>query len=59
MKRDLFFAKPGDLGGCCPGHDIFPNDTYENRRSKKARSRDKKLEHRLAHHILNRKIDLE
>lgn len=54
MKRDLFLIKPKDLGCCCPGHDVFPNDTYKNRRSKKARSRDKKLEHRLARHLLNR-----
>ena len=34
------------INGCCPGHDDFPSDTYRNRRSKKARSRDKAKEHR-------------
>lgn len=34
--------------GCCPGHDTFPADTYNNRQSKKARARDKKLSHQIA-----------
>ncbi|MBF0108751.1 MAG: hypothetical protein HQL76_06210 [Magnetococcales bacterium] len=33
---------------CCPGHDTFPWDTYRNRRSKKAQTRDTKIAHRLA-----------
>lgn len=37
--------------GCCPGHDVFPSDSYNNRRSKKARSRDKKVLHRWARHV--------
>ena len=57
MKRDIHIAKPGSIGRCCPGHDTFPTETYNNRRSKKARSRDKKLEHRMARHLLNRMID--
>lgn len=59
MKRDIYFAKPGMLTAswCCPGHDVFPTDTYNNRRSKRARSRDKKIERRLARHLLNRMID--
>lgn len=32
--------------GCCPGHDTFPSETYNNRRSKKAHSRDNKVMHR-------------
>ena len=59
MKRDIYFAKPSLIERCCPGHDTFPTETYNNRRSKKARSRDKKLEHRMARHILNRKIDYD
>ena len=34
--------------GCCPGHDRFPRDTYNNRRSKKAQARDTKVAHQLA-----------
>ena len=34
------------LDQCCPGHDRFPNDTYRSRRSKRARARDKGIEHR-------------
>ena len=59
MKRDIYFAKPSLIERCCPGHDTFPTETYNNRRSKKARSRDKKLEHRMARYILNRKIDYD
>jgi len=32
--------------GCCPGHDDFPSETYNNRRSKKAQTRDTKVLHR-------------
>lgn len=32
--------------GCCPGHDKFPSETYRNRRSKKAHTRDTKIAHR-------------
>ncbi len=31
---------------CCPGHSTFPKDTYRNRRSKKAQTRDTKVAHR-------------
>lgn len=34
--------------GCCPGHDKYPRDTYNSRRSKKARSRDKQVSHQVA-----------
>lgn len=46
MKRMLLTLRRGDCG-CCPGHDKYPCETYRNRRSKKARSRDIKREHRL------------
>lgn len=32
---------------CCPGHSRFPVDTYRNRRSKRAQTRDTKIAHRL------------
>ena len=41
---------------CCPGHDVFPCDTYKNNRSKRARSRDKKVEHQYVRSILKRKL---
>lgn len=53
MRRDIKLIKPSCPGRCCPGHDTFPTETYNNRRSKRARSRDKKLEHRMARHLLN------
>lgn len=37
---------------CCPGHDMYPNDTYRNRRSKKARAKGKKAEHKHARHFV-------
>lgn len=37
--------RPGD-SGCCPGHDKFPSETYDNNRSKRAQTRDTKLQHR-------------
>lgn len=30
---------------CCPGHNKFSRDTYRNRRSKKAQTRDTKYAH--------------
>lgn len=32
--------------GCCPGHDLYPSETYNSNRSKRARSRDNKRMHR-------------
>lgn len=55
MKRDILTLRRGDCG-CCPGHDTFPNETYSSRRSKKARSRDKKIEHQLVRAIHKREI---
>ena len=31
---------------CCPGHSRYSSDTYRNRRSKKAQTRDTKTAHR-------------
>jgi hypothetical protein len=53
--RDIDKIKPG-THGCCPGHDTFPSETYRSRRSKKARSRDKKLEHRYIRSLLKRQL---
>lgn len=31
---------------CCPGHSLYPRDSYRNRRSKAAQTRDTKIAHR-------------
>jgi hypothetical protein len=31
---------------CCPGHDVFPRETYRNNRSKRAQTRDTAIAHR-------------
>ena len=57
MKRELLNVKRGCyFFGCCPGHDTFPTNCYQNRRSKRARRRDKKLEHRYTRHLLKRHV---
>ena len=57
MKREISLVA-GALkdSRCCPGHEMWPCETYANRRSKRARSRDKKREHRYARHVLNRQV---
>lgn len=40
-------VRRGDQG-CCPGHDKFPGDSYSNRRSKKAQTRDTQVAHQVA-----------
>lgn len=57
MRREIFnFMLPSSICGCCPGHDIYPNSTYRSRRSKHARSRDKKVEHQHARSIAKRTL---
>lgn len=52
MKREILQHKRyKHVSGCCPGHDSFPDDHYNSRRSFHARSRDKKREHRYARHL--------
>lgn len=52
MKRELVDLWDGkDPGNCCPGHDNFPCETYKNARSLRARSRDKKIEHRYVRRV--------
>lgn len=55
MKRDILKYKR-KVSGCCPGHDDYPDDKYGNRRSAKARSRDKKKEHQHARSLSKREI---
>lgn len=56
--RDIFKLRRGDCG-CCPGHDTFPDHTYNSRRSKKARARDIKIEHQLVRTIQKRQFKKE
>ncbi len=58
MKREIILAGI-HTGWCCPGHDLYPNETYRSRRSKKARSRDKKIEHQHARSIMKRETQKE
>lgn len=57
MRREILTVlHKWAVGNCCPGHDKWPDETYKNRRSKKARKRDKAKEHRLVRRILNRQV---
>ena len=58
MKRELMQLEGKHLLGCwcCPGHDKWPNDTYRSNRSKRARSRDKQKEHKLARTVAKRSL---
>jgi hypothetical protein len=57
MRREILTVKRGrDVSGCCPGHDDFPHETYRSRRSKRARARDKKIEHQYARSLLKRGV---
>ncbi len=60
MKREILEVKrKKHINWCCPGHDIYPDEKYNNKRSAHARSRDKKLEHQHARSILNRELQQE
>ena len=50
------FGKNHAVRGCCPGHDLFPRETYNNKRSVKAHRRDTKLAHRQARHAYRREV---
>jgi 3'-phosphoadenosine 5'-phosphosulfate sulfotransferase (PAPS reductase)/FAD synthetase len=58
MKRELLQISGKHRYGCwcCPGHDKWPDETYKNNRSKRARSRDKKAEHQLVRTVTNREM---
>ena len=45
MKREIHkYVKYAS--GCCPGHDKYPDDSYKNNRSKRARAKGKTSEHK-------------
>lgn len=54
MKREVDQIYEHHHSVCCPGHDKFPKETYSSRRSKKARSRDKKKEHKFVRTLVKR-----
>jgi hypothetical protein len=41
---------------CCPGHDKFPGDTYESKLSKRAQTRDTKIQHRVGRHRMKNNL---
>lgn len=45
MRREIKDIKQ-NVSPCCPGHDKFPCETYRSNRSKRARSKGIKMEHR-------------
>jgi len=60
MKREILNYKRGiDINGCCPGHDDWPDETYRNRNSKRARSKDKQKEHQYVRSLRRKKMKEE
>lgn len=57
MKREL--KKLKHVESCCPGHDDWPDQTYKNKRSKRARSQDKKKEHKYVRTLVGRNLEKE
>jgi hypothetical protein len=58
MKRQLLSIKScRHLCWCCPAHDVYPNESYKNNRSKRARSRDIKKEHKYVRTVLTRNLN--
>lgn len=45
--------------GCCPGHDTFSRECYNNNRSKRAHSRDTKLMHQIGRSRMKRDLKAE
>jgi len=44
---------------CCPGHDKFSLETYNNNRSKRAQTRDTKVLHRRGRRVDKLKLQKE
>jgi len=60
MKREILnYKRAKIISGCCPGHDEWPVETYGNRKSVKARSRDKQSEHQYVRSLRRRKMKEE
>ena len=58
MKREILNYRRGD-SGCCPGHDKFPTETYNSRRSKKARSRNRQIENQVVRQLNKKELRSE
>lgn len=57
MKREIRDVCPGiDTDFCCPGHDTWPCEAYNNRRSIRRRAKDKKKEHRYVRRVKKHKL---
>lgn len=57
MRRDILqHHRHKDISGCCPGHDAWPVECYRNNRSKRARSKCIKREHRNARRVSKMKL---
>lgn len=41
---------------CCPGHSRYARETYSNRRSKTAQTRDTKIAHRIERRKVRQKL---
>jgi hypothetical protein len=55
MKREIR-QLVSNMDDCCPGHDSYPSDTYSSRRSKKARSKGIKREHKYVRHLVKQEL---
>lgn len=59
MRREILdLVQCKHISGCCPGHDDYAHETYSNVRSKRARSRDKKKEHRYTRRVSKQMLNL-
>lgn len=51
VKMKPYGVNPRYDQDCCPGHSTYARDTYRNRRSKKAQTRDTAKAHRRARRV--------
>lgn len=58
LKREIVTFRTHTYG-CCPGHDLFPRDSYSGRRSKKKRAKDKIKEHKMVRQYVKRLVQYE
>lgn len=60
MRREIYDIKSAkQMDACCPGHDDWPRGSYSNNRSKRARARDIKKEHRYVRRVKNQILKKE
>jgi hypothetical protein len=57
MKREILDHKRQmHINGCCPGHDEYPDETYANNKSKRARARGMQKEHKFVRTLARRQL---